>query len=281
MSNPALLSESLEIAPSQLYVADIDTMKKFYHQHVGLDILASSKSSVLLGKDEIGIIELISRPKLAFASPRDAGLFHNAVLFSSRGDLSRTVGKLIEARPQLYSGTGDHLVSEAFYFSDPEGNGLELYFDRPKEAWNWVNGQVQMDTGYIDPIEYIYKNASESSSDDRKIGHVHLKIGDISEARKFYVSMLGFTITAQMPGALFVSVAGYHHHIGLNTWISSGASKRQMTLGLSNVTITLNHDDDVSRLATRLEEYGYPFSHTNRALVLSDPWDNKLTITST
>lgn len=276
----ALLTAQLAIQPSQLYVGNLHTMKQFYSHDVGLDILGTTKETVLLGKDGTGILELISKPKLAFANPRDAGLFHNAILFSSRGDLSRTVGTALQAQPDLFSGTGDHLVSEAFYFNDPEGNGVELYFDRPTDSWQWSDGRVRMDTLYFDPIEYVYTHASDYGASDRKLGHVHLKVGNLLKARQFYVSLLGFSVTAEVPGALFVSVAGYHHHIGLNTWLSSGAGKRSATLGLSNVTITLETEADISALAQRLETAQYAFQLTKGILTVNDPWNNALTFTT-
>lgn len=278
--NTSLLSTDLKLAPSQLYVASLAPMIAFYHDHVGLEVLASSKATALLGHNHIGIIELIEKPKLAHASPHTAGLFHNAILFDSRGELSRAAGRVITTMPQLFSGTGDHLVSEAFYFNDPEGNGVELYFDRPRDTWEWVNGQIAMDTLYIDPINYINSNASERGVPAKKLGHVHLRIGDINEARKFYVNLLGFDITASMPGALFVSIAGYHHHIGLNTWLSNGAGVRTPALGLSDVTISLSSEHDVSNLASRLEQANYPFTHAHGIVRVADPWGNQLIFTA-
>lgn len=276
----SLLTTSLSIAPSTLSVADIASMTTFYHERVGLDILEQTAERVLLGRDQTAIIELLSQPKLAYAAPGSAGLFHNAILFSSRGDLARTVADIVTTAPQLYSGTGDHLVSEAFYFNDPEGNGLELYFDRPRDTWTWENGQVKMDTLYIDPLGYIRSYASERSDDDKKIGHVHLKVGDIVRARKFYVDTLGFDITADIGSALFVSVAGYHHHIGLNTWMSRGAPKRDDSLGLAGIEIMLSTDDDVSKLAARLEQRGVAFTYAHGILNVTDPWGNALIFTA-
>jgi catechol 2,3-dioxygenase len=261
-------------------VANLEVMTNFYHNQVGLDILSKSESTTLLGHNNTGSIELIAQPKLGHAGPREAGLFHNAILFESRGALSRAAGTLITQTPQLFSGTGDHLVSEAFYFNDPENNGLELYFDRPSDTWTWHNGQVAMDTLYIDPINYINSNASERASENTRLGHVHLRIGDINEARKFYVNLLGFDITASMPGALFVSIAGYHHHIGLNTWLSSGAGVRTPTLGLSDITISLSSEQDVSNLASRLEQANYRFTHAHGIVHVADPWGNQLIFTA-
>lgn len=276
----APLSESLEIAPSQLFVADIAAMKQYYHELVGLEVLASTRTTVTLGYNHIPVIELVSKPKLAHAGPRTAGLFHNAVLFDSRGELSRAVASVLTKSQHTYSGTGDHLVSEAFYFTDPEGNGLELYYDRPREQWTWENGQIKMDTLYIDPVEYVYRHIGEKAETDKKLGHVHLRAGNITEARKFYIDLLGFTLTLMAPGALFMSVAGYHHHIAVNTWMSEGAGKRLPALGLSEVAISLASDDDVSALAARLEAAGWPFDHKNGTVYVADPWGNKLVFSS-
>jgi catechol 2,3-dioxygenase len=271
------LSDSLLLNPSQLYVGNLANLTHFYRDQVGLDVLTSSRDTVLLGHDQTGIIELVEKSKLRHEPPRSAGLFHNAILFSSQGALSRTVGSIITSTPQLYSGTGDHLVSEAFYFNDPEGNGVELYYDRPETDWRWKDGQIVMDTLYIDPISYIHTHASNQSRSDQKLGHVHLRIGDITAAREFYVALLGFNITADIGSALFISIAGYHHHIGLNTWLSQGAGKRTPALGLSEVTITLQDETDVSNLAIRLENANYPFSYKNGKVYVADPWNNYLT----
>lgn len=270
------LSSSLQLSPSQLYVADISTMTQFYQKHVGLEVLATGATSALLGHDQTSVIELVAKPKLAFSGSGEAGLFHNAIVYSSRGHLSKSVGNLLTQTPELFSGTGDHLVSEAFYFNDPEGNGLELYYDRPADSWQWHNGRVAMDTLYIDPIEYIRQHISDADGAGKKLGHVHLRVGDISQARAFYVDLLKFDITADLGSALFVSVAGYHHHIGLNVWMSAGAGVRLPSLGLADVSIHLDSDIDISQLAVRLEAARYPFEYRSGKLTVLDPWHNHL-----
>lgn len=270
------LTTSLNLSPSELYVSDISQMTHYYQDVIGLSVLESTGTTATLGFRHTSVIKLASKPNLAYASPQSAGLFHNAIVFDSRGDLAQSAGNAILQAPQDFVGTGDHLVSEAFYFNDPEGNGLELYYDRPQETWEWQNGFIKMDTLYIDPVEYINKNASEKSDSDRKLGHVHLKVGDISDARIFYVNLLGFDITASVPGALFVSIGGYHHHLALNTWMSEGVGKRLKTLGLSEITISLKQNNDVSRLAVRLENSNYPFVYKNGELYVNDPWSNSL-----
>lgn len=274
------LSDSLNIAPSQLYVRDLERMSIFYRDRIGLETLSSSKGTALLGHGQTGIIELVEKPTLTYAPPQSAGLFHNAILYTSQGSLSRTVGEIITASPQSYSGTGDHLVSEAFYFTDPEQNGVELYYDRPADTWQWENGQIVMDTLYIDPLDYIQKHASESTKTSRKLGHIHLRIGNIHQARTFYVGLLGFDVTADIGSALFVSIAGYHHHIGLNTWLSKDAGVRTPSLGLSDITITLGSDRSINNLATRLENAHYSFNYSHGQVRVSDPWGNSFIFSS-
>lgn len=271
------LTDSIELGPSQLYVSDLGIMREFYADLVGFEILGSTKNSVLLGHGDKSIVELVEKPQLTQASPREAGLFHNAIVYSSRGELSRAVERLLTRAPQYFSGTGDHLVSEAFYFNDPDGNGVELYFDRPRDSWQWIDGRVVMDTLYIDPVEYISAHRNETTSPEKWLGHIHLRIGNVLRAEKFYVDLLGFDITAKLPGALFVSIGGYHHHIALNTWLSEGAGMRKPALGLANATMKLGDDNDITRLAERLKAAGHEYESPDGQLVTLDPWGNRLT----
>lgn len=274
------LTKDLKLAPSQLYVADLGELTDFYGKYAGLELLESSASKNTLGYKNTPILELADKHKLPSAPSNTAGLFHNAILFDSRGDLSKAVLGLATNAPQTFSGTGDHLVSEAFYFTDPEGNGLELYYDRPRDQWTWEGGQVKMDTLYIDPNQYLERYIDETANQTKKLGHVHLRVGNIEQAKLFYINALGFDITAEMPSALFMSVAGYHHHIAVNTWQSLGAKQRETTLGLSEIAIHLASDKDVTNLAKRLEVSKWPFKHQHGKLHVDDPWGNKLVFSS-
>lgn len=274
------LTANLTLSPSQLYVGDLVVQANFYSDVVGLETLESSPSKTVLGHKDTVILELIKKPMLSFAKPESAGLFHNAILYESRGELSKAVMSIATKAPMTFSGTGDHLVSEAFYFNDPEGNGLELYFDRPREQWTWDNGQVRMNTSFIDPNQYLTNHIDESSTDIKQLGHVHLKVGDIDQAKKFYIDILGFDITAQMSGAMFMSVAGYHHHIAVNTWLSRNAAKREMSLGLSKIGIKLDEGHDLDRLRSKLLESNWLFKETKSKIAIVDPWNNQLVFTA-
>lgn len=276
MKKASLLAKDIDIKPSQLYVKDIQKVAKFYREVVKLESLLATNSHVILGQGEVPILELISKPEFNNAPIHSAGLFHNAILYSSRSTLAQTIANILQHAPWSYEGTGDHLVSEAFYFHDPENNGLELYFDRPREDWQWQNNRIVMDTLYIDPVEYIQKHSSSDTIADISIGHVHLKVGDIPLARSFYVDKLGFDITADVGSALFVSVGGYHHHLGMNIWNSAGASQRDPSLGLGQVKIMLPNIDDMNYLANRLSTGKYGFREMNGQLIVKDPWNNEL-----
>ncbi len=175
----------------------------------------------------------------------EAGLFHTALLFDTQADLAATVLSAAQFDGSLFTGSSDHLVSEAFYFNDPEGNGIELYFDRPRDTWKWNGDTIAMDTIYLDPNDYLNKHLNEQAVSELRttragIGHVHLQVGDVPMAEKFYVDTLGFAKTTSFHGqALFVSAGGYHHHMAMNVWNSRGAGPRKDTLGLGEVLITV------------------------------------------
>lgn len=272
----SLLAQTLEIKPSQLYVRDLSKVGSFYKNAVGLDLLDKTSSRWILGHDQTPVIELISKPEFPNASVRSAGLFHNAIVYSSRATLAQAALRILKNAPETFEGTGDHLVSEAFYFHDPGHNGLELYFDRPRDDWRWIDGQVQMETLYINPEQCILANLNGDLNKTKKLGHVHLRVGNIPDARRFYVDQLGFDITASMESALFVSVGGYHHHLAMNTWMSQGASKRDPALGLAEIKIELPGRASLDNLSDRLASDKLQFKQNNSGLSVSDPWGNSL-----
>ena len=148
-------------------------------------------------------------------------------------------------RPARFTGSADHLVSQAFYFTDPEGNGIELYWDRARTDWSWTHGQVEMATLYLDPNTFLGDHLTEEAAsgatagDAASVGHVHLSVGDVATARAFYVDALGFDETATLGNqAVFVSAGGYHHHMAMNVWNSRGAGPRMPALGLGRVDLS-------------------------------------------
>lgn len=273
----SVLAPSLKMGVTELNVRNMQSMRQYYRDSVGLDILKETTESVTFGYRDREILRLL-KTEFDFASQNSAGLYHTAIVFSSRGELAASVQRLLTEAPQTFQGTADHLVSEAFYFGDPEGNGLELYFDKDPSTWKWENNRVQMGSKYIDPNTYIAEHIANKGDKEKHMGHVHLKVGDIEEAKKFYVDTLGFDITQEMPTALFISVGGYHHHFGLNIWESYGAGKRNDTLGLKSVELVLPNITYINNLKQRLQDNGIVFKEENGTLFIPDPWNNLLII---
>src|SRR5690606_30191878 len=163
--------------------------------------------------------------------PNDAGLFHTAILFDDKKGLAAAAARVGQSGLGRYTGSADHLVSEALYFDDPEGNGVELYVDRDRENWRRnLEGKPLMGTEYLDVNglmnEFLTEDEYTAPAAAASVGHVHLQVGDIPSARTFYAGVLGFDVIFDMGSALFVSAGGYHHHVGLNTWNSRGAGPR-------------------------------------------------------
>ena len=284
-----LLPGDTRMGRVSLDVADLDALTAFYRDVLLLQVLAERPSEVDLGRGGETLVTLRHRPDLPKGERRSAGLFHTALLHPDRATLAATLASVAIRVPQLYTGAGDHLVSQAFYLDDPEGNGIELYWDRPRDEWRWQDGRVVMDTLYIDPNGFIGEHLTDAARDllsteperrsaldglDGTVGHVHLKVGDAELAKRFYVDLLGFELTADVPGAVFVSAGGYHHHMAMNTWRSAGAGLRAPGLGLGRVDITLPDATEVARAAGRLRAHGVQLRDTGAAVELDDPWGN-------
>jgi catechol 2,3-dioxygenase len=269
-----------------LNVADLDAMTAYYRDAVGLTLLSAEGPRVVLGRGTRPAVILEHSPDLKHAGPREAGLFHTAIVFDSEAALAAAVYSVAQKHPRTFTGSSDHLVSKAFYFEDPEGNGVELYWDRDRSTWSWVHGTVEMSTLYLDPNVFLQEHLTEEGAagaglGDARVGHIHLSVGDVASAREFYVNRLGFAATAEMPeSALFVSAGGYHHHMAMNVWKSAGAGRRQRTLGLGRVDIVLPTADDLGELQERLSHFGQQTRDTGAALEFDDPWANLMRATT-
>jgi catechol 2,3-dioxygenase len=184
----------------------------------------------------------------------------------------------------LQVGQGDHLVSEALYLSDPDDNGLELYRDRPRSEWRWTNGAVVMATDPVDMRGLIAEGERDAAPWEvipagTRVGHIHLQVGDIQEARRFYSTILGFNVTADLSahGALFVSAGGYHHHIGLNTWHSRGAKPTPANAaGLQTYVIAIPSREGLQEIKERLVAHRVPFEEQKDSIRVNDPWSNAI-----
>jgi len=276
-----------------LHVADLAAMSGYYRQALGLQeldrALARPGTTVagggrpdvaVLGRDGRPLVVLVHTPGLPAPRRGQAGLFHTALLFPDRAALAGAVAGAAQHPLSRYVGSADHLVSQAFYFTDPEGNGIELYWDRPRSLWTWHGGRVQMATDPLDPNAFLQEHLAGGGASSAAVGHVHLKVGDIPTARRFYVETLGFDVTADLGSALFFSAGGYHHHMAVNTWESAGTGARAATIGLGQVSIVVPTGGDVDALADRLGAHGVEHRSDGRTLRFEDPWATLLEVSA-
>ncbi len=277
MTSEDLLAPTTDMGAVTLAVADLDAMTTYYVTGVGLDVLETGSGWVVLGHGSRAALELRHTPDLRHAASNAAGLFHTAVLFDSQPAVAQAVHSVASTYPHSFTGSSDHLVSKAFYFDDPEGNGVELYWDRPRAEWPRLGTRLRMASDYLDPNAFLSEHLGSAASGegDMSVGHVHLKVGDIQTAKSFYVDTLGFETTVEFgEQALFVSAGGYHHHIGMNTWHSQGAGPRTPALGLGQVAIRIPDADTLGALRERLSARGVSVRDDGRMLSFEDPWKN-------
>ncbi len=280
--SPAALHPATEMGAVTLKVADLARALSFYTGAIGLQPLRQEDRSAILGAGRRPIVALEEIPGARPQPAHTTGLYHAAILFPDRKSLAIKIAQLSAMRIPL--GQSDHLVSEAFYLSDPDGNGLELYRDRPRSEWGWENGRVRM---AIDPIDFNSffgamagvdpATASPEAPQGTKLGHMHLRVADLDLAQQFYAGVLGFEVTARLPGALFVSAGGYHHHIGMNTWESRGGKPpAEPSAGLREFSIALPDAGELERLVRQIESSGAAIERAGDSALVLDPFQNRI-----
>ncbi|MET4637582.1 VOC family protein [Mycetocola sp. 2940] len=284
------LAADTAMGPVTLLVADLDAMTTYYTDAVPLHVLSATEHTVSLGRGGVPAVILEHAPELKHASPGSAGLFHTAILFESKAALAAALYSVARKAPGTFTGSADHLVSIAFYFTDPEGNGVELYWDRDRTEWSWVHGQIEMATLYVDPNEFLSQHLTEQGQampgdesvfGGAQVGHVHLSVGDVTSAREFYVNTLGFDATTMFGNqALFVSAGGYHHHMAMNVWNSRGAGPRMPALGLGRIDIVVPEGDAIGELTERLTHHKVQVRDDGQTLSFGDPWANLIRVQS-
>jgi catechol 2,3-dioxygenase len=273
------------IGTVRLTVSDVGRSVTFYERAVGLRTVAAEGSTVSLsGPDGAPLVELEGNPAAYPLDRRATGLFHMAILVPSRLELARSLQRLAVHRWPL-DGASDHLVSEALYLSDPDGNGIEIYRDRPREAWPRSNGQLQMATLPLD-LDHLLGELTSPAADmgqaGTRMGHVHLQVSDLHEAEEFYSGVLGLEVTVRgYPGALFVSAGGYHHHIGLNTWRSAGAKPASPgSIGLRDFDLVLADERALQEVVGRVETAGIATEAVASGARVRDPSGNAVVLRS-
>ncbi len=270
----------------RLTVSDLARSRSFYEHALGLRATELDDGALGLGvgHGSASLVELHGDASAPRLDPRATGLFHLAVLVPSRLDLAYALTRLAETRWPL-DGASDHLVSEALYLSDPDGNGIEIYRDRPRQEWREVDGQLQMATLPLDlrsvASEIGAAGASQSQAHapaGTQIGHVHLQVSELERTEAFYAGVLGFEVMVRgYPGALFVSAGGYHHHIGLNTWHSAGSPPPAPgAIGLKSFVIELPSQAELEQVLGRVSDAGVPSEPTGAGdgHIVRDPSGN-------
>lgn len=263
-----------------LKVSDLDRALAFYREVIGFKVLAQTETAATLTADGRTALLAIERPDVVTPKQgRTTGLYHFALLLPTRTDLARIVVHF--ARIGLRFGSSDHLVSEALYLSDPDGNGIEIYRDRDPSEWNWQRGEVEM---AVDPLDF---RDLLTAADDRPwselpagtlVGHIHLHVSELGPAERFYVDGLGFEVVNRFGGqALFLSTGGYHHHIGLNTWNGVGApSPAETSVGLRSYTLVYPDAAARESAVANLRNMGELVAEEGGLYAATDPSGNRV-----
>ncbi|MBV8430006.1 MAG: VOC family protein [Solirubrobacterales bacterium] len=285
---PARIHPDTSLGTVRLTVTDLDRSRRFYEQALGLRALERDDGTLGFGVGgERPLVELRGDPSAPGLDRGATGLFHVAILMPSRRDLAVALARLAQAHWPL-DGASDHLVSEALYLSDPDGNGIEIYRDRPREEWRQVNGQLQMSTLPLDVRGLLEDELADGrgvppqAPEGTRIGHVHLQVADLEQSEAFYNRILGFDVTVRgYPGALFVSAGGYHHHLGLNTWHSRGAAPPASgAVGLRSFEVLLPDADSRDAVLERAREAGFGLEPQADGFLVRDPSGNGLILGS-
>lgn len=272
----------MRMGPVSLTIRDVEQAVDFYARVLGLGVVERDAGTVAMGVGDKALVELVAEPEAPRRPAGTTGLYHLAILVQDRRELGRSVRRLVAERWRL-AGAADHLVSEAIYLSDPEGIGIEVYADRPREEWRYDGDEVRMATLPLDVRGLVEEVAERSGSGaglaaDARIGHVHLNVADLDDSERFYGALLGLDVTARgYPGALFMAADGYHHHVGLNVWQGRGAPRPpDGATGLRRFEAQLRDERALAATAERLRADGQAIEERGGALDVADPSGNRL-----
>lgn len=266
-----------------LRVQDIERSKEFYKHIMGFKILEEKEEVVVLTVDGLTPMLTLIQPKSAIAKiPRRTGLYHFALLLPNRIQLGLFLKNMRDNNYPI--GGSNHGVSEAIYLQDPDNNGIEVYADIENNLWQWKEKEIEMIT---EPLDYesllaeTYDKKWLGMTKETIIGHIHLHVSDLNEAKRFYVEGMGFDVVMEIPGsALFLSSGGYHHHIGLNIWNGKGvAPLPENAAGMENYIIIFPNYEVMKDTISNLKELGYVVVEENDQILTKDPADNLIIFT--
>jgi catechol 2,3-dioxygenase len=268
-----------------LKVQDLQRSLSFYEEVIGFKVLAQTENSAKLTAD--GKTALLSIEQPADVIPkqgRTAGLYHFALLLPTRADLGRVLNHLLKSGYPL-QGASDHLVSEAIYLADPDGNGIEIYSDRPASEWDWNGDTVIMATDAMDAKSVLDEGLNGTWNglpEGTVMGHIHLHVSELSKTEEFYTRGLGFEVVCRYGSqALFISSGKYHHHIGLNTWNGVGAPiPPANSVGLKSYTLMLPNEESLKQVIAQLKAAGADVTEENGAFATTDPSGNRILMTA-
>jgi catechol 2,3-dioxygenase len=269
----------------QLVVADLAGEVAFYTDVLGFRLHRREAGSALLGAGADDLLRLEER-KGATRATGTTGLYHFAVLVSRRVDLAQLLRRIAESRTPV-QGMVDHHTHEAVYLADPEGNGIELAWDYPRDKWPSWQDLYRLGNARLD-VERLFAELPDDDEPwgglpvDTRIGHVHLHVADLAAADTFYHRVLGFDVKAKLGGAAeFVSAGGYHHHIAFNLWAGAGIPPRpDGSRGLEHFTVLLPDEVELTRVVDRVRAAGLPFEVTNHGTLVRDPSRNGVLLTA-
>ncbi|WP_232697103.1 VOC family protein [Brevibacillus daliensis] len=265
----------------KIKVENLERSLTFYQEVIGFKILEQTKTTATLTTDGKTSVLSIEQPENVVPKQgRTTGLYHFALLLPHRSDLANIVNHF--SKNDIRIGSSDHLVSEALYLSDPDGNGIEIYVDRDPSEWDWNNGEVAMT---VDPLNFVDLLSSEKQEQVWKglpagtvMGHIHLHVSELKKTEEFYTQGLGFEVVSRYgTQALFISTGKYHHHIGLNTWAGLGApAPPKNSVGLESFTLNLPNEAARDHVVANVKNIGASITEENDLFITSDPSGNRI-----
>lgn len=262
-------------------VQNLERSLAFYQNVIGFQLLEQADNKAFLTADGKTPLLIIEQPEYVIPKqPRKTGLYHFALLLPSRPDLASVLNHLIEIGYPL-QGASDHLVSEALYLGDPDGNGIEIYADRPSSLWDWNDKEVVMATKVLDADGLLAEGKGLQWTGlpaGTLLGHIHLHVSEMENTKEFYTKCLGFQIVSRYGNqALFISTGGYHHHIGLNTWNGVGAQKpAENSVGLKSFSLVLPDEETRKKTIEQLTTIGAAVKKENDIVITHDPSGNQI-----
>lgn len=269
---------NIYVGEVNIKVKNLDYSLIFYQNIMGFQVLEKSEHKAVLTTDGIKPLLTLEQPKEVVAKTgRTSGLYHFAILLPSRADLAVFLRHMVQTGYPL--GAADHYVSEALYLNDPDGNGIEVYRDRPSSEWKWNNGLVEMATEELDGNGIIAESEAEWSGlpAGTLMGHIHLHVSNLQKAEEFYTKGLGFEVVSYYPQAAFLSTGRYHHHIAINTWQGEGAATPpKNSVGLNWYTLIFPDTTAREKALSQLKQIGAPIMKEADYFITEDPSGNQI-----